>query len=462
MFTTSNSMTFNVTACVSLHNQIVSRAVEALPADSRPTIVNNWFTAYAHDLRIKSPPWPYVNLTGPLEQFLSGIDVVFPNSTHHFAFTPFLVGISKPSELLPSFWHDLGSYGDFVRLYRKPTEWYEVGLVMSLEDHQVSLIDNLEYDPADKPATDLQSTLEMYLRQIDTGKWAVDTSEVGGFGDETRCQGWRYESWTEWEMEWTLAMWDNLIEVIMDGMSWMSDAPTWGPWRSLVSQPVIDQYLPVDSEHSAVNSFVRTFLTRARKPPFRGIAPMLQIPTDNLMHHFGPKSTRRGFLLFPWQAPGVAFEIPEEEAEWRTDSESARIVDDRGGLYILEGWSNGTEAKMLLPFSIGHNGHLLRGDGYLQEGIGNDKLYHLGICNPAMPYQGTPLALVLTNWAERVVNKNWLVNVHGLTGSKLSWTAADNERLAGDFQLSLHCEPPVDRNTWRHTFPIDRKAHDEL
>lgn len=454
-------MTFDVAACVSLHNQIVTRAVIALPEDSRPTIVNNWFTAYAQDLRIRKPN---VNLTGPLEQFLSGIDIVLPNSTHHIAFTPFLVGVSEPSELLPSFWHDLGSYGDYVRLYRKPVTWFEGGLVMSLKDHQVNLIDDLQYDPADWATTDLQSSLEMYLRQIDSGKWAVDTSlEVGGFGDDTKCQGWRYESWTEWEMEWTLTMWDNLIEAIMEKMSWMSDAPAWGPWRSIASQPVIEQYLPADSEHSAVNSFVRTFLTRARKPPFHGIAPMLQIPTDNLMHHFGPKSTRRGFLLFPWQAPGVDFEIPEEEAEWRTDPEPARIVDDRGGLYIVESsWPNMTQAKMLLPFSIGHNGHLLRGDGYLHEGIGNDRLYHLGLCSPAMPYQGTPLALILANWAELVVNENWLVNIHGVTGNKLHWTAADNERFADHFQLNLHCEPPVDRSTWRKVYPEDTAAHDEL
>lgn len=453
-------MSFNVTACVSLHNQIVSRAIDALPENARPTIVNNWFTAYAQDLQIRRPR---VNLTGPLEQFLSGIDIVLPNATHHFAFTPFLVGVSEPSELLPSFWHDLGSYGDYVRLYRKPVTWFEGGLVMSLEDYNVNLIDDLQYDPSDYASTDLQSSLEMYLRQIDTGKWVVDTSlEVGGFGDDTKCQGWRYESWTEWEMEWTLTMWDNLIEAIMDKMSWMSDGPTWGPWRSLVSQPVIDQYLPVDAQHPAVNSFVRTFLSRARKPPFHGIAPMLEVPTDNLMHHFGPKSTGRGFLLFPWVAPGVDFEMPEEEAEWRTDPESTRIVDDRGGLYILKSWPNMTEARMLLPFSIGHNGNLLRGDGYLHEGIGNDRLYHLGDCNPSMPYQGTSLALILANWYELVVNENWLVSIHGVTGNKLHWTSADNEMFADHFKLNLHCEPPPDRSSWRDYFHEELTSHDEL
>lgn len=116
----------------------------------------------------------------------------------------------------------------------------------------------------------------------------------------------------------------------MDQMSWMSDGPAWNPWRSLVSQPVMDQYLPVDAQHSAVNSFVGTFSSRTRKPPFHGIAPILEIPTDNLMHHFGPQSIQNGVLLFSYMAPGFDFEIPEEEAQWRFDPESARIVDNRG------------------------------------------------------------------------------------------------------------------------------------
>ncbi|KAF3036323.1 hypothetical protein E8E12_006091 [Didymella heteroderae] len=145
-------MSFGVAACVSFHNQIVSRAVDALPNYACPTIVNNWFTAYAAGLQIRTPT---LNLTRPLEEFLSGIDIVSPNVSHHFAFTPFLVGVSRPFKLLPSFWHELGSYGEHVRLYRKPVTWSEGGLVMSLEDHQINLVENLQYNPADSPATDL-------------------------------------------------------------------------------------------------------------------------------------------------------------------------------------------------------------------------------------------------------------------------------------------------------------------
>lgn len=77
------------------------------------------------------------------------------------------------------------------------------------------------------------------------------------------------------------------------------------------------------------------------------------------------------------------------------------------------------EAKILLPFSTGHNGNLLRGDGYLHEDIGNDRLYHVGDCNSAMPYQSTSLVLILAKWWELIVNENWLVNIHSVTGNKL-------------------------------------------
>lgn len=130
--------------------------------------------------------------------------------------------------------------------------------------------------------------------------------------------------------------------------------------------------------------------------------------------------------------------------------------------HILESWLDMTEARMLLPFSIWHNGHLLRDDGYLHEGIGNDRLYYLGLCNPAMPYQGTPLALILANWWELVVDENWLVNIHGVTGNELHWATADTETFADHFQLNFYCGPPIDRSSWRRIFYEDVASHDEL
>ena len=66
--------------------------------DPQAVIVNNWFTAYVKDLlNINSN----VNLTKPLEEFLSGIDIVLLDEDHRIAFTSSLLGVSSPSELLP-------------------------------------------------------------------------------------------------------------------------------------------------------------------------------------------------------------------------------------------------------------------------------------------------------------------------------------------------------------------------
>lgn len=54
----------------------------------------------------------------------------------------------------------------------------------------MNLIDDLQYDPSGYAAIGLQSSPEIYLPQIDNGKWVIDISlELGGFVDDTECQG---------------------------------------------------------------------------------------------------------------------------------------------------------------------------------------------------------------------------------------------------------------------------------
>ena len=57
---------------------------------------------------------------------------------------------------------------------------------------------------SEREFVDLQGTFEVYLRQMDIGIRVFDASaKLRGID---RAWGWRYESWTEWEMEWTLDM----------------------------------------------------------------------------------------------------------------------------------------------------------------------------------------------------------------------------------------------------------------
>jgi hypothetical protein len=68
-------MSLDVAACTSLHNTIVARAIAQLPEHLRPDVVRNWFNAYDVDA---ADPGLSVELTEPLKEFLSGIDIVKP------------------------------------------------------------------------------------------------------------------------------------------------------------------------------------------------------------------------------------------------------------------------------------------------------------------------------------------------------------------------------------------------
>ena len=94
-------MNMNVARCIELHNSIVSYASIKLPAEHQPKVERSWFAA--HNLDASSPGLD-IELDDDLTAFLSGIDIVIPEAHQHLAFTPFIIGISAPNEMLPDMW----------------------------------------------------------------------------------------------------------------------------------------------------------------------------------------------------------------------------------------------------------------------------------------------------------------------------------------------------------------------
>lgn len=155
-----------------------------------PDVVRNWFIAY--DVHAADPGL-LVELTKPLREFLSGIDIVRPRGqAQRIAFTPFLVAVSEPSEMVPDIWEMFPGYGQFLRLCRSNGE-DPGGLVMYLDEHAVAFVETSEDEPHELEYELLEKTLTRYLNYIDAGKFIVDTSyELGGYGDGSAVQGWRY------------------------------------------------------------------------------------------------------------------------------------------------------------------------------------------------------------------------------------------------------------------------------
>ncbi|KAF2631061.1 hypothetical protein BU25DRAFT_481532 [Macroventuria anomochaeta] len=225
-------MSFDVARCISLHNTVVSRAIAQLSEDLQLTIIRNWFTAY--NVKASNPGLP-VQLTVPLKEFLSGIDIVKPRSHgRRVAFTPFL---------------------DMVRLYRNNGE-DPGGLVMYLDEHTVSFLETSEDEPGGVGYGPFEGTLRRHLSYIDAGKFFVDTSpQLGSWGDTMSIQGWRYQGYIPFEMENTLDLWNQVVDSIA---SRMPGSPTTETDEVLIPLFVLDRYQPIPL-------FAREFLSRARK-----------------------------------------------------------------------------------------------------------------------------------------------------------------------------------------------------
>jgi hypothetical protein len=113
-------------------------------------------------------------------------------------------------------------------------------LTDSLDAHAVTLSDTAREDPYEAEYVEFEGTLRRYLSYIDARKFVVDTSyEHSGYGDELAYQGWRYEGWLEEEMEFTLHVWNTLIDKIAERTP---GAPTAETHEVLVPLSILDFY----------------------------------------------------------------------------------------------------------------------------------------------------------------------------------------------------------------------------
>jgi hypothetical protein len=443
-------MSFDVAKCINLHNTIVARAIAQLPKDLKPTVTRNWFTTYNVNI---SEPGLESEFTDELREFLSGIDIVKPRGrARRIAFTPFLIAISDPSEMMPYIWEMFPGYGQFIRLYKNNGE-DPGGLIMYLEEHLVSFLETCEDDPSEVGYVTLESALQRYLNYIDAGKFVVDTSyERGAYGDGGRCEGWRYEGYLPVELDMTLELWDNLVNLIA---SKMPGSPSTETDESLIPLSILDQY-------PAIPLFAKAFLSRAKKPPFKMIAPELQVPDEGFIHRIGSILGQRygpstdlsqwppaNIILFPWSTSGVPFATPDESDTWVR----RRIIDDRAGLYLSPNDMMANEVTMLLPFPVGQNGHVLRSDGTTGERGSHDALYQHGCCDSSLPAHGTSLEAIFSSWFDLVDDNIWAVDENGVTGGEDKWRLADTRDHAERFQAAILCQPPdgdhEDREEWK-------------
>ncbi|KAI4647021.1 uncharacterized protein J4E78_008993 [Alternaria triticimaculans] len=453
-------MSWNVEKSIELHNQIVAHALSHLPPGHQPNVERDWFATHRLDPASTKSEF---DLDDDLVEFLSDVKIVAPEYNGHLLdFCPVLVGVVNPRGdhgLRPQSWEGSRDHAGLISLYHNEGP-YPGGLVYSLDTRQVTYLKDASTSPFEPelPWANLNDVLQLYWNCIESGKFVIDAGNFFGYSNP----GWRIEHCTEKEMDQMLDVWGSLVDLIAKKMpasgthgrrnnaqDKMEDE---GPRRKkrrtqevgLVSTEVLNMY-------PAIPPFVRAFLSRAKKPPFKSIAPQLDVPDEAFVHRIGaqmqkkdPQATliesqtevigERLFLLFPWRTQGMPLISECDQLRWEPTNRSG-ILDNRGGLYIHHNKFYSHCSTLLLPFPVGGNGHVLRGDDTKVEEPGQDVLYDLGLREPFLPDIGTPLIPILLNWWEQVENDSWAVDKNGVAGGGELWKKADTEQHAEDFQI---------------------------
>jgi len=464
----------DVEKCIELHNRIVAHACSRLPPDRQPKIQRNWFTAHSID------PSSSVSLAQRMEDesddpdsdlevefdddliaFLSGIDIVMPEEHQFLAFNPFLVGVPPPGRMIPDTW--LGSLPereDYILLYIG-TGYDPGGLFYKLSTGQVCFMDNIFFEPDEMYFDELQVALEIYWDCVESEKFVIDV-EFPGFGyvDGLKTQGWRLQEWTDLELKITLEAWHSLVDAITKRLPGQGKDDDPGAHQEekhkeldavLVSSEILEQY-------PAIPFFARAFLSRAKKPIFTSIAPQLDVPTEDFVKRIGailqelhpditittPEHEMGGipkFIFFPWRTPGLQFVSQSDRDRWVGFRGDAHTLDNRAGLYLTPDGVHTHSISLLLPYSIGSNGHVRMNDGTIMkpEDQGQDALYGHHSCGPFMYAHGTPLAAVLVNWCDLIEKGNWHVDENGVAGGEDVWKQADTEDKAEDYMTDWSC-----------------------
>lgn len=146
---------------------------------------------------------------------------------------------------------------------------------MYLDEHTVAFLETSEDEPREIDYGSFEYAPKRYLAHIDAGRFVVDTSyELGGYGDGSAVEGWRSQSYTPLEMEAALELWNQVVDIIT---SEMPASPKMDTEEALILLSVLDRY-------PSIPLLARKFLSRTKKPPFKTIAPEVQVPDEEFVH----------------------------------------------------------------------------------------------------------------------------------------------------------------------------------
>jgi hypothetical protein len=430
--------------CAALNNEIIRRGWVGSGRSFDKLETVNWFQYYGQDAD---------DCRGLLSQdlvaFLEQAQMI--KNDDQFSLFFYVTGLLGPDRMWQTFdclVEDEDKYRYLTLFGAESMACHPDGLVFDQRENkavmQMSIWDSDTTLNGSTPWFPLEVTLSAWLDMIDVGKiQAVDDSVKG----IQKNGPWICHHWNDLMVQETADAFDTLVESIVTRMR-----------NQGLSVPETSGSLLPDSVMDAVGippGFARSFVAKARHPPFTYIAPGLSVPTRQ---SFVQQPFYRGhglrhendldaasiaiepILLFASSQFFQLADIDEREDPPFHDPYD-KLSSVPAGIYLLQSERQLEHAfedavKLVLPFGIGGNGYARMSDG-LQIGDRRDSedrscadrytdLYQQG-WNPFIEMHQVRLVKVFESWKRMVERGDWKVGARGVEGTIEAFKEADTE-----------------------------------
>ncbi|ETS74764.1 hypothetical protein PFICI_13248 [Pestalotiopsis fici W106-1] len=452
----------DVERCAALHNEILWHGWNKSGGRPEDFPGVNWYEQYRDDGAGDSRK----RFSAPLAAFL---DKALSTSNVAHSFFYHLSGLNAPSYM----WDNHEWYQDDPDKYRYLTLYlahsmasHPDGLVydqrehkaimqMSIHDRDVAMNGRQEWLP-------LEVILTGWLDMLDVGK-------VQAVPDDVEWQPWIMVPYSQKQLDATVAAFDRLVDAIesrmpnYQGPSVAESQHVLSASEEVLFQPV----LSVDDVEAAgiKPGFAHSFLTKAKRPGFRYIAPGLAIPTPEtlkLQPFADIKRPRDSWLPEDEEMPDepyplLIFSSSENYETWRDPPRHPKFPDsDRpfsypyhqlpsfsAGLYFSPTHGGPFDfedgVKLVLPEPIGAFGYARKADGsrfgeniadatalggYGRRGGTFSDLFQLGY-NPYAEMHDVQLEQVLDAWCGLVESGEWMIGEDGVEDTIQKFKDAD-------------------------------------
>ena len=444
---------FDPAQCADLHNQII----EAGWRGSHPTddaalrTRTTWWDKYGPDAPSVFP--------APLVEFLKRAEL----GDEARAFTYHVRGLAYPDAL--SMWYGIAESEDedgSVVLYESNAGGHAMGILFNYELNRAVFYPDICDHEAPAPETagramlPLATILEAYLEMIETGKMvALPDDAEDEFEGQLRKHPWALRPYVERNVDLAVEEFGRLVDAIA----------TRTPQITVVSK--IEAPLIEAETLDALGlpaAFLRSFLSRAPRPPFKHIAPGLTFPTSftlhSLMRTLNPDESMYrnediaahdlSALLFP-ASPREYVTPPYGKDIQGSAINMLSLNHKRAGLYLssqnpqYNDWANGVVLVLSLAVG-GENGWARTADG--KPLLDASEESYTGIYqsrhNPFVDNHPVALDRVLRSWTKMVEMALWEVDEEGVVGGEgrfhamEKWREVDLESRHAAYMLDMH------------------------